>query len=63
MKYKFKTKWINNEITCICTLNKHCAFTKDCEELDFHLNKYEGINDIGEGRVYKKVNGRIKQIK
>jgi len=61
MKHTFRTKWEDNSIACICTLSKKCSHAKECEELEFKLNKYDGIKECMSQRKYRKENGVYKQ--
>lgn len=61
MRYTFRTKWESNQVVCICTLGKRCIHANDCEELEFKLNKYDGIKECMDQRKYKREKGAMKQ--
>lgn len=63
MKCTFMTKWYNDEIVCICTLNKKCKDAVKCEELDFKLDPYASLEECMSTRSYKRRNGAIRQVR
>jgi hypothetical protein len=64
MKVKLMTKWRNNELECCCPVKNQCLKNHNCEELEFILDQYEGINDCMKSRSYKRnKNGAIKQVR
>lgn len=62
MKFKFFTKWQTNEICCICLSTKKCDQKKNCEELDFTLNPYDGIKDCMKEDYHKRNHGALRQV-
>lgn len=63
MKVTLNTKWIGKEIECVKSPS-FCQACKDrgkCEELDFKLNQYEGVEDCMKHDSYKRVKGAIRR--
>lgn len=63
MRCTFKTKWVNNEIACICTLKNKCIHASQCEELEFKMSAYDDMKECMRQRAYKRLNGSIKQVR
>ena len=65
-KYISRAKF-NEKGKIICCSQTKCLKCKDidsCEELDFYIDsKYEGVNECMTERTYKKINGRVRQVK
>ena len=61
MKVKLMTYWKNKELTCCCPINNKCSKDHNCEELEFTLNEYEGIEECMRERSYKRVKGALRQ--
>lgn len=62
LKFIFYTKWEDNNLVCSCYIkNPQCDNYKSCEELEFILDTYDGIQECMNNRKYKRERGVIKQ--
>lgn len=64
-KFWFNTKWNeHDEMVCGCLIDNKLCNCKECEELELTLKPYEDIEEVARAaRIYKRVNGRIREIK
>lgn len=64
MRCTFRTRWENEKVACVCTLNHKCIHAIDCEELDFKLDKYDGIAECMKQRSYNRGRGgAMRQVR
>lgn len=64
MKLELYTKWHEKELVCCCPPKNRCAKEHHCELLEVCINMYEGLSECINGEhAYKRVNGRMHQIR
>ena len=57
MKFKLLTKWKDKELICCCPSSNKCSKDHGCEELDFILNPYDGIEECMREHSYERSKG------
>ncbi|TCO69515.1 hypothetical protein EV214_13139 [Marinisporobacter balticus] len=62
-KYKFNTRWNEDELKCACLFgNPGCDRFKTCETLELTLNPYGDIEECMKARKYKRKKGALRQM-
>lgn len=55
------TYWNEKELVCCCPKANRCRKERGCEELDFTLNPYSGLNECMKHNSYTRHKGAIQQ--
>ena len=61
MKIELYTLWREKDLVCVCTKDGKCRKERNCELLEFNLNKYDGIEECMKHDSYMRVKSRIQQ--
>ena len=63
-KVELYTKYYNEKLVCCCPVENKCSKDRNCELSKFYYDDYDtNINELMKNRSYKRVNGRIKEIR
>lgn len=63
-KFKFNTRWKDNELKCACLYgNPGCDRFKTCEVLEFSLDPYADVEEVMKERSYRRNKGSLKQVR